>query len=75
MTSGGRQTRDLDVSSNGALSGRYISLKSAPAPDWLQYGVPRLKMQEHIDQRLKERAEREKINNPPATQPGGRGGY
>ena len=30
-------------------------LKGAPAPDWLQYGVPRLKMQEHIDQRLKER--------------------
>ena len=49
-------------------------LKGAPAPDWLQYGVPRLKMQEHIDQRLKDRAEREKVNNPPATPAGGRGG-
>ena len=26
-------------------------LKGAAAPDWLEYGVPRLKMQEHIDQR------------------------
>ena len=49
-------------------------LKGAKAPDWLEYGVPRLKMQEHIDQRLKERAEREKVNNPSATPPGGRGG-
>jgi dipeptidyl aminopeptidase/acylaminoacyl peptidase len=48
-------------------------LKDAKAPDWLEYGVPRLKMQEHIDQRLKERAEREKVNNPPPA-PGGRGG-
>jgi len=31
-------------------------------------------MQEHIDQRLKERAEREKVNNPPAAGAGGRGG-
>ncbi len=46
-------------------------LKRAPAPDWLEYGVPRLKMQEHIDQRLKERADREKA----ATAGGGRGGY
>ena len=49
-------------------------LKNGPAPDWLQYGIPRLKMQEHIDQRLKERAEREKVNNPPATPAAGRGG-
>ena len=49
-------------------------LKGGPAPDWLQYGIPRLKMQEHIDQRLKERAEREKVNNPPAAGAGGRGG-
>jgi dipeptidyl aminopeptidase/acylaminoacyl peptidase len=49
-------------------------LKDTKAPDWLEYGVPRLKMQEHIDQRLKERADREKVNNPPATNPGGRGG-
>ena len=27
----------------------------ADAPDWLEYGIPRLKMQEHIDQRLKAR--------------------
>ena len=48
-------------------------LKGAAAPDWLQYGIPRLKMQEHIDQRLKERADREKVNNPapPAASKGG----
>ena len=50
-------------------------LKTAPAPQWLEYGVPRLKMQEHIDLRLKERQEREKAKNPPAPAPsGGRGG-
>ena len=49
-------------------------LKGAPAPEWLQYGIPRLKMQEHIDQRLKERADREKVNNPPAAPASGRGG-
>jgi dipeptidyl aminopeptidase/acylaminoacyl peptidase len=50
-------------------------LKSAPAPDWLEYGVPRLKMQEHIDKRLKDRQEREKAKNPPvpAGQRGGGG--
>jgi hypothetical protein len=38
----------------------------------LQYGVSRLKMQEHIDQRLKERQEKEKAA---AAQSGGaRGG-
>jgi len=35
-------------------------LKGAAAPDWLQFGVPRLKMQEHIDQRLKERQNKDK---------------
>jgi acetyl esterase/lipase len=35
-------------------------LKGAPAPDWLENGVPRLKMQEHIDARLKARQERDK---------------
>ena len=40
-------------------------LKGADAPDWLEYGVPRLKMQEHIDQRLKER-EKENPQPPPA---------
>jgi len=46
-------------------------LKGAPAPDWLEYGIPRLKMQEHIDQRLKERADKQKVVTPP---PSGRGG-
>jgi dipeptidyl aminopeptidase/acylaminoacyl peptidase len=49
-------------------------LKGAPAPDWLQYGIPRLKMQEHIDQRLKERTEREKVNAPAPTPNRGGGG-
>ena len=49
-------------------------LKDTKAPDWLEYGVPRLKMQEHIDQRLKERADREKVNNPAPATTGGRGG-
>ncbi len=48
-------------------------LKGAKAPAWLEYGVPRLKMQEHIDQRLKERADREKVVNP-APAGAGRGG-
>jgi dipeptidyl aminopeptidase/acylaminoacyl peptidase len=47
-------------------------LKGAASPDWLEYGVPRLKMQEHIDQRLKERADKEKALTAPAA--GGRGG-
>ncbi len=41
-------------------------LKGADAPDWLEYGIPRLKMQEHIDKRLEER--RKKNVAPP---PGG----
>jgi dipeptidyl aminopeptidase/acylaminoacyl peptidase len=49
-------------------------LKDSPSPDWLEYGVPRLKMQEHIDQRLKERADREKAKNPPNPAGGSRGG-
>ncbi|HEX5068729.1 MAG TPA: prolyl oligopeptidase family serine peptidase, partial [Vicinamibacterales bacterium] len=49
-------------------------LKDAASPDWLEYGVPRLKMQEHIDQRLKARADREKAKNPPTPAPGSRGG-
>jgi dipeptidyl aminopeptidase/acylaminoacyl peptidase len=52
-------------------------LKGAASPEWLEYGIPLLKMQEHIDQRLKERAERDKAINPPApttTGSGGRGG-
>jgi len=49
-------------------------LKAAPTPEWLEYGVPRLKMQEHLDQRLKDRADREKAKNPPAPALGARGG-
>jgi hypothetical protein len=41
-------------------------LKGAPAPDWLQYGVPRLKMKEHIDQRLKDRQDDDKPAVAPA---------
>ena len=48
-------------------------LKGAASPDWLQYGIPRLKMQEHIDQRLKERADKEK-NNPVSSGTRGGGG-
>ncbi len=48
-------------------------LKGAPAPDWLQYGIPRLKMQEHIDQRLKERADKEKNAPAPGANRGGGG--
>ncbi len=44
-------------------------LKGADAPDWLEYGVPRLEMEEHIDKRLEER--RKRSGEPPA---GGRGG-
>jgi hypothetical protein len=32
-------------------------LKGAPAPDWMQNGVPRLRMEEH----LKSRQKKEKI--------------
>ena len=41
-------------------------LKGADAPDWLANGVPRLKMEEHIDERLKER-EIKKNKVPPAS--------
>ena len=49
-------------------------LKGAPAPDWLEYGVPRLKMQEHIDQRLKERADKDKAAAPAPVAQRGSGG-
>src|SRR5262249_13177093 len=49
-------------------------LKAAPSPDWLEYGVPRLQMQEHIDQRLKARQDKEKQNAAPPNGSGGRGG-
>ena len=46
-------------------------LKGAAAPDWLNYGVPRLKMQEHIDQRLKERESKKTAAPPGGGQKGG----
>jgi dipeptidyl aminopeptidase/acylaminoacyl peptidase len=49
-------------------------LKDVAAPDWLEYGVPRLQMQQHIDQRLKERADREKAKNTASTTSGRGGG-
>ena len=49
-------------------------LKAAPSPDWLEYGVPRLEMQEHIDKRLKERADREKAKNAATSSAAGKGG-
>jgi dipeptidyl aminopeptidase/acylaminoacyl peptidase len=49
-------------------------LKGEDAPDWLEYGVPRLKMQEHIDQRLKEREQQKGVTPPAAGQRGGGGG-
>jgi dipeptidyl aminopeptidase/acylaminoacyl peptidase len=49
-------------------------LKATTAPDWLEYGVPRLQMQEHIDQRLKERADKEKAKNAATAGTAGRGG-
>jgi dipeptidyl aminopeptidase/acylaminoacyl peptidase len=34
-------------------------LKGTEAPEWLEYGIPRLEMQKHIDERLKRRQEKE----------------
>jgi dipeptidyl aminopeptidase/acylaminoacyl peptidase len=36
-------------------------LKGAPAPDWMENGVPRLKMEEHLKSRMKKEKEKEKI--------------
>jgi len=44
-------------------------LKGAEAPEWLEYGVSRLDMEDHINKRLEER--RNRSGEPPA---GGRGG-
>ncbi len=46
-------------------------LKGAPAPDWWKDGVPRLKMQENLDGRLKAREDEKKK----ATTAGGGGGF
>ncbi len=46
-------------------------LKGAAAPAWLQYGVPRLEMQKHIDERLKQRQDADKTPvTPPAAAAG-----
>jgi hypothetical protein len=34
-------------------------LKGTEAPEWLEYGIPRLEMQKHIDERLKRRQDKE----------------
>ena len=49
-------------------------LKGAPAPDWWKEGVPRLKMQENLDQRLKAREE-EKKKAEEAKKKAGGGGF
>jgi dipeptidyl aminopeptidase/acylaminoacyl peptidase len=46
-------------------------LRDAEAPDWLKNGVPRLEMEEHIDERLKAR-EIKKDKVPPVSSGGGR---
>jgi dipeptidyl aminopeptidase/acylaminoacyl peptidase len=50
-------------------------LQGAPAPDWMKEGIPRLKMEEHINERLKAR---QKATDPKKTtepaKPGGSGG-
>ena len=43
-------------------------LQGAPAPDWMKEGIPRLKMEEHINERLKARQKTEPSKTPP---PGG----
>jgi acetyl esterase/lipase len=48
-------------------------LKDADAPAWLEYGVPRLEMEKHIDERLKAR-ERADDNAASAAGGGGRSG-
>ncbi|HEX6322753.1 MAG TPA: prolyl oligopeptidase family serine peptidase, partial [Vicinamibacterales bacterium] len=48
-------------------------LKDAPAPDWMTDGIPRLKMEEHINERLKARKKTEpsKKTTEPAKPAGG----
>jgi dipeptidyl aminopeptidase/acylaminoacyl peptidase len=48
-------------------------LKDVVAPDWLENGVPRLKMQEHLDQMAKDRLDQQKAVTP-APAASGRGG-
>ena len=47
-------------------------LKDAPAPDWMKEGIPRLKMEEHINERLKARQKTDPSKTtPPPAKPGG----
>ncbi|HUF22553.1 MAG TPA: prolyl oligopeptidase family serine peptidase [Vicinamibacterales bacterium] len=46
-------------------------LKDAPAPDWMLEGIPRLKMEEHINERLKARKKTEPAKTTPPAKPGG----
>ena len=50
-------------------------LKGAPAPDWMKEGIPRLRMEEHINERLKARQKTDPSKTtPPAQKPGGGAG-
>jgi hypothetical protein len=46
-------------------------LKDAPAPDWMVEGIPRLKMEEHINERLKARKKTDPAKTTPPAKPGG----
>lgn len=48
-------------------------LKDAPAPEWMLEGVPRLKMEQHINDRLKARQKTDGSTTAPAPKPGGGG--
>jgi hypothetical protein len=47
-------------------------LKDAPAPEWMVEGIPRLKMEEHINERLKARKKAEPVKK--TTEPAKPGG-
>ena len=46
-------------------------LMEKPAPDWLEDGVPQLKMPDHITERLKAQQEKENKIDPAAAKKGG----
>jgi acetyl esterase/lipase len=46
-------------------------LKGEPAPDWMKEGIPRLKMDEHINERLKARQKTDPTKTTPPAQGGG----
>lgn len=50
-------------------------LKGEAAPQWMKEGIPRLEMEEHINERLKARKKDGSTKTtPPSTKPGGSGG-